>query len=101
MSWEGCGRAARVANRARPFTQPALHASSPAERSPEPLSLTFAARTGSLPCGIRSGVKMQRRHFLRLAGGAAILPGLSRVALADTYPSRPVRIIAGFAAGGG
>jgi tripartite-type tricarboxylate transporter receptor subunit TctC len=32
--------------------------------------------------------------------GAAALPGVSRVAWAQTYPSRPVRIIAGFAAGG-
>jgi tripartite-type tricarboxylate transporter receptor subunit TctC len=44
---------------------------------------------------------MLRRHFLRIAGGAALLPALPLVARADTYPSRPVRIIAGFAAGGG
>jgi tripartite-type tricarboxylate transporter receptor subunit TctC len=44
---------------------------------------------------------MQRRHFLKVAGGAALLPAFPIVARADTYPSRPVRIIAGFAAGGG
>jgi tripartite-type tricarboxylate transporter receptor subunit TctC len=44
---------------------------------------------------------MHRRHFLRLAGGAAVLPALPSFARADIYPSRPVRIIAGFAAGGG
>src|SRR5689334_9694229 len=44
---------------------------------------------------------MQRRHFLGLAGGASMLPLLGRIALAETYPNRPVRIIAGFAAGGG
>jgi tripartite-type tricarboxylate transporter receptor subunit TctC len=44
---------------------------------------------------------MLRRHFLRLAGGAAALPALPSFAWADIYPSRPVRIIAGFAAGGG
>ena len=41
-----------------------------------------------------------RRQFLHLAAGAAALPAVSRVAWAQTYPSRPVRIIAGFAAGG-
>jgi tripartite-type tricarboxylate transporter receptor subunit TctC len=41
-----------------------------------------------------------RRNFLRLAAGAATLPSVSRGAWAQGYPSRPVRIIAGFAAGG-
>jgi tripartite-type tricarboxylate transporter receptor subunit TctC len=44
---------------------------------------------------------MLRRHFLKWTGGAALLPALPRLARADIYPSRPVRIIAGFAAGGG
>ena len=44
---------------------------------------------------------MQRRHFLRLAGGVAVLPSLPHLAWAEAYPSRPVRILAGFAAGGG
>jgi tripartite-type tricarboxylate transporter receptor subunit TctC len=44
---------------------------------------------------------MRRRQFLKAAGGAAMLPAFPLVARADTYPSRPVRIIAGFAAGGG
>jgi tripartite-type tricarboxylate transporter receptor subunit TctC len=42
-----------------------------------------------------------RRQFLHLAAGAAALPAVSHVASAQTYPSRPVRIIVGFAAGGG
>jgi tripartite-type tricarboxylate transporter receptor subunit TctC len=42
-----------------------------------------------------------RRQFLLLAAGAAALPAVSRVAGAQSYPSRPVRIIVGFAAGGG
>ena len=46
-------------------------------------------------------VKMQRRSFLGIVSGAAALPTLSRLALAEAYPGRPVRIIAGFAAGGG
>src|SRR6201996_6759550 len=41
-----------------------------------------------------------RRTFLHLAACAAALPALPRMARADTYPSRPVRIVVGFAAGG-
>jgi tripartite-type tricarboxylate transporter receptor subunit TctC len=50
----------------------------------------------------REGHTMQlpRRKFLHLAAGAAALPAVSRVACAQTYPARPVRIVAGFAAGG-
>jgi tripartite-type tricarboxylate transporter receptor subunit TctC len=46
-------------------------------------------------------MKLPRRNFLHLAAGAAALPGVSRFANAQSYPSRPVRIIVGFAAGGG
>src|SRR5258706_10265486 len=42
-----------------------------------------------------------RRQFLHLAVGAAALPAASRGARAQTYPTRPVRLIVGFAAGGG
>src|SRR6185437_1550701 len=45
-------------------------------------------------------VTISRRHLLHIAVGAAALPALSRFAWAQTYPSRPVRIIVGFAAGG-
>jgi tripartite-type tricarboxylate transporter receptor subunit TctC len=45
-------------------------------------------------------MKLPRRNFLHLAAGAAALPAISRVARAQTYPARPVRIIVGFAAGG-
>jgi tripartite-type tricarboxylate transporter receptor subunit TctC len=45
-------------------------------------------------------MKLARRDFLHLAAGAAVLPAISRIARAQTYPSRPVRIIVGFAAGG-
>src|SRR2546430_13530298 len=44
---------------------------------------------------------LPRRQFLHLAAGAAALSALSRIAWAQAYPSRPVRIIVGFAAGGG
>ena len=40
-----------------------------------------------------------RRQFLHLAAGAAALPAVSRVAWAQAYPTRPVRIVVGFAAG--
>jgi tripartite-type tricarboxylate transporter receptor subunit TctC len=41
-----------------------------------------------------------RRQFLHLAAGAAALPSVSRVARAQSYPTRPVRLIVGFPAGG-
>jgi tripartite-type tricarboxylate transporter receptor subunit TctC len=41
-----------------------------------------------------------RRQFLHIAAGAVALPAVSRVARAETYPSQPVRVIVGFAAGG-
>jgi tripartite-type tricarboxylate transporter receptor subunit TctC len=46
-------------------------------------------------------MKLPRRRFLHLAAGAAALPVLSRPANAQAYPTQPVRIIVGFAAGSG
>jgi tripartite-type tricarboxylate transporter receptor subunit TctC len=46
-------------------------------------------------------MKLPRRQFLHLAAGAAALPAASRFAWAQAYPSRPVRIIVGQAAGSG
>jgi len=43
---------------------------------------------------------LSRRHFLGLTASAAALPVISRVAWGQSYPSRPVRITVGFAAGG-
>jgi tripartite-type tricarboxylate transporter receptor subunit TctC len=45
-------------------------------------------------------MKLPRRKFLHLAAGAAVPPVVSRIAHAQGYPSRPVRILVGFAAGG-
>jgi tripartite-type tricarboxylate transporter receptor subunit TctC len=45
-------------------------------------------------------MKLPRRNFLHLAAAAAAFPVVSRVALALDYPTRPVHIIVGFAAGG-
>jgi len=45
-------------------------------------------------------MKLPRREFLRLAGATVALPALSRVARAQTYPTRPVRLIIGYPPGG-
>src|SRR5262245_50094540 len=45
-------------------------------------------------------MKLPRRKFLHLAAGAAALAAVSRIARAQTYPTRPVRIVVGFTAGG-
>ena len=45
-------------------------------------------------------MKLPRRQFLHLAAGAAALPAVSRMASAQTYPSRPISIIVPFPAGG-
>ena len=45
-------------------------------------------------------MQLSRRKFLHLAAGAAALPVVSRIAWAQTYPTRPVRLIVTSAAGG-
>jgi tripartite-type tricarboxylate transporter receptor subunit TctC len=49
----------------------------------------------------RYALKLPRRQFLHLAVGAAAFQAVSRTASAQTYPTRPVRIVVGYAAGGG
>jgi len=63
--------------------------------------------TGAIGAGIRgwrlsegNAMKLPRRQFLHLAAGAVALPALSRVAAAQTYPTRPITIVVPFAAGG-
>jgi tripartite-type tricarboxylate transporter receptor subunit TctC len=46
-------------------------------------------------------MKLPRRQFLHLAAGTAALPVMSQIAWSQAYPARPVRIIVGFAPGGG
>jgi tripartite-type tricarboxylate transporter receptor subunit TctC len=48
-----------------------------------------------------TNLKLSRRKFLRLAAGVAALPLMSRLAWAQAYPTRPVRIVVGFPPGGG
>ena len=45
-------------------------------------------------------MKAPRRRFLRLVAGVAALPAAARLARAETYPTRPVRLVIGFNAGG-
>src|SRR5262249_3269872 len=54
-------------------------------------------RSIALPEGI--AMKRLRRTFLHLAAGAAALPAVTCVVRAQTYPTRPVRLIVPFAAG--
>ena len=46
-------------------------------------------------------MKLPRRQFLQLAASAAALPAVSLIARAQTYPTRPVRLLVGVGAGGG
>src|SRR3954447_12615514 len=60
--------------------------------------LSVQARIARRRC--EGNMKLPRRKFLHLAAGAAALPSVSRVAWAQSYPSRPVRLIIGFPPGG-
>ncbi len=46
-------------------------------------------------------MKIPRRRFLHLAAGAAAMPAVSRIAGAQTYPSRPITVVVPYPAGGG
>src|SRR5262249_24076041 len=46
-------------------------------------------------------MNLKRRQFLQFGGAAAAFPGFLRLARAEPYPTRPIRLVVGFAAGGG
>src|SRR5215208_8413053 len=48
---------------------------------------------------VRNAMKLPRRTFLHLAVSVAALPTVSRIASAQSYPARPVRIFVGFGSG--
>ena len=52
------------------------------------------------PCSAWTRMKLPRRKFLQLAAGAVTLPVVSRIAQAQAYPARPVRLMVGFSPGG-
>src|SRR4051794_2387444 len=60
---------------------------------------TFTRLTEGAP-HMTNNLKLPRRQFLHLAASAAALPLAPRVARAQAYPSRPVRIVVPIAAGG-
>src|SRR5262245_1404781 len=66
--------------------------------------MSSGSRTNDNEIAINVGsedvMKLARRQFLYLAAGVAALPVGSQVARAQGYPTRPVRIIVGFAPGG-
>src|SRR6516162_7601966 len=88
----------RRRRRSAPFTRPKLRSGGRSSRpriSRENKSGSRLAFQGS------NMMKLPRRTFLHLAAGAAALPTVSRVTWAQAYPTRPVRIIVGQAAGSG
>src|SRR5262245_41043939 len=62
-------------------------------------SVQFLRRRPHIVSPVEKSMKLARRSFLHLAATAAALPAVSRFASAQTYPSRPVRIVVGSAAG--
>src|SRR5262249_43562928 len=67
---------------------------------PASAAIPFTRRTACSAIQTDGAMKLARRAFLHLAGGPATLAGASRFAWSQTYPTRPVRILVGFAAGG-
>jgi hypothetical protein len=57
------------------------------------------SRKAALTGGLRN-MKLSRRRFLRLVGGAAAVPGVCCVARAQSYPTRPIRLVVPFPPGG-
>jgi tripartite-type tricarboxylate transporter receptor subunit TctC len=62
---------------------------------------SLRAKPGRLLAWQEAVMKLPRRKFLHLAAGAAVMPAVARLASVQAYPTRPVRIVVGFAPGGG
>src|SRR5262249_55223585 len=60
----------------------------------------FVAQARAVDRNGASALKFARRRFLYLAAGATVLPAVSRIATAQAYPTRPVRLIIGYPPGG-
>jgi hypothetical protein len=66
------------------------------------LALIRACGSIKSSCWLSGGtMKFPRRRFLQLTASAAALPAVSRIATAQTYPTRPITMVVPFAAGGG
>jgi tripartite-type tricarboxylate transporter receptor subunit TctC len=74
----------------------------PTNRIEKPADATSSSRGSEALHGLFNvnGANLPRRRFLHLAGSAATLSAVSRMAWAQAYPSRPVRIVVGFPPGG-
>src|SRR5207244_1874729 len=79
------------------FRSSGQRTSSPSEAGSRTRSINSDTRTNSSSKG--KLMKLPRRQFLHLAAGAAALPAAPRIADAQAYPTRPVRIIVAVAAG--
>src|SRR5262249_42935197 len=65
------------------------------------LCIFTVSAASAVPGGTHmTNLKLPRRKFLHLAAGAAALPAVSPIARAQAYPTRPVRLVVGYAAGG-
>jgi tripartite-type tricarboxylate transporter receptor subunit TctC len=82
------------------FSKVALHAAVSICGARLAMSLHSSLAVSTRIFGRTAMKPAHRRQFLHLAAGAAALPAASRIAWAQSYPSRPVRIIVGYSAGG-
>src|SRR5260370_22534719 len=98
------GRVLRLTSRylpCRPDAGDRRSGPSPDVATPKVTSLSKGIKIGIAFDVVRGHLmQLPRRTFLHLAMGAAALPVVSRGASAQTYPSRPVRFVVSFAAGG-
>jgi tripartite-type tricarboxylate transporter receptor subunit TctC len=78
------------------FFDPALHELTGAPQPP----LVGNTSTSIFSASQGGPIKLPRRAFLRLVAGTAAFPAVTRIATAQSYPSRPLHFIVGFPSGG-